>query len=481
MNTQTLYTQSELALATYASLTTAPVVDQIDALKANNGMSDSQARAFAAKYTVVTQFNDTPAEGGMGTSFSATVFKDTSGNLTLAIRGTLETGDFFPTDADIATLGVAQDQVVAMWNWWQRVSNSNGQPVAQVKAFAGTQTPPAGSVAVFADSAYNYYLVPGASSGATANGLLANSSAAMAGDSDRKLNVTGHSLGGHLAMAFGSLFFGATSEVAAFNAPGFKNNPGNQQLFGRLGGNIPNGAVTTNVIADEAGVGIPPWTAIAGLSSRPGVKLDIAIENQWLSDEPDAPSAKNHSQQILTDSLAMYNLLTTLSTGLTTANYKTLLAAAASGASASYEHILDGLNKVLGVTQTALPTGNGNRDDLYKAIYALQTKLAANGSLQSLVGKTTLTLADTTLATTAKTDFAAFLSLNALSPVVISTTDAPAIAALKAANLTQATSWTADANARFYGDTTKAFDYSDNWYTDRAALLQAITTRNQQD
>lgn len=39
----------------------------------------------------------------------------------------------------------------------------------------------------------------------------------------------------------------------------------------------------------------------------------------------------------------------------------------------------------------------------------------------------------------------------------------------------------ADANARLYGDTTKAFDYSDNWYADRTILLTKLTERNTKD
>lgn len=32
-----------------------------------------------------------------------------------------------------------------------------------------------------------------------------------------------------------------------------------------------------------------------------------------------------------------------------------------------------------------------------------------------------------------------------------------------------------------YGDTTKAFDYSDNWYADRTILLTKLTERNTKD
>src|SRR3990167_3519104 len=126
MNTKNLFDNAELALAAYATLTTSDLATQTTALK-NAGLSASQADNFAPRYQVVTQFNDTPIEGGTGTSFSATVFKDTSGNLTLAIRGTLElTGnpnDIIPTDANIAFNGAGYDQIVAMYNWWTRASS----------------------------------------------------------------------------------------------------------------------------------------------------------------------------------------------------------------------------------------------------------------------------------------------------------------------------------------------------------------------
>ena len=49
--------------------------------------------------------------GDADSSFSVTVFADTAGRLTLAIRGTKEAGDFVPTDFDIATHGVGYDPV----------------------------------------------------------------------------------------------------------------------------------------------------------------------------------------------------------------------------------------------------------------------------------------------------------------------------------------------------------------------------------
>ncbi|MEZ5614547.1 MAG: hypothetical protein R3E35_04965 [Rhodocyclaceae bacterium] len=311
---ENIFMQAELALASYSNLISGSLVSQQTELRQDGkGLSTAQAANFASRYTVVTQFNDTEAEGGLDTSFSATVFKDSAGNLTLAIRGTLEAGDFVPTDATIGTSGVGYDQVVAMWNWWQRASNPADAPVTQYRLVA---TPADLSHATWLSHAgagntglwLEWYT-------GTANGSLQG---ALAADADRKLDLTGHSLGGHLAMAFGSIFPSAAGQVTVFNAPGFLDDADNRTFFGLLGGAIPAGANTLNVIADEANVGLVPWSGIAGKHSRPGSAIDISIENQWRGDEPilDRPGALNHSQQILTDALAVYATLAKLDPAL---------------------------------------------------------------------------------------------------------------------------------------------------------------------
>ncbi|HYA19067.1 MAG TPA: hypothetical protein VEG25_00240 [Burkholderiales bacterium] len=68
-----LFKNADLALASYATLgqgsTGARIGDLVGA-----GMTGKQATEFANLFpTVVTQFNDTPAEGGMGTSFSVLI------------------------------------------------------------------------------------------------------------------------------------------------------------------------------------------------------------------------------------------------------------------------------------------------------------------------------------------------------------------------------------------------------------------------
>lgn len=77
---------SELSLASYAKLlpgnTNRP--ENRDPLS-DAGLFPAQRDLFATRFpTIVTQYNDLTALGGMGTGFNATVFKDTAGSTTPA-------------------------------------------------------------------------------------------------------------------------------------------------------------------------------------------------------------------------------------------------------------------------------------------------------------------------------------------------------------------------------------------------------------
>ena len=455
MNTQTIFSQSELALAAYANLNNSALSSQKASLK-DAGFSDTQADTFATHYAVVSSCHDA------NSSFDATVFKDVSGNLTLAIRGTLEVGDFAPTDGLIVARGVAYNQAVAMWNWWQRVSNPSGTQVAQYRL---TEIP---SVPANATSlGGGLYLELMTSVPATGDLLPA-----LAADSDHKLDITGHSLGGHLAMAFNALFPSVSGNVVVFNAPGFLDNGETQRFFTTLGGTgskVPAGVIpnVTNVIADEANVGVAPWSAIAGLHSRPGTTVDIAIENQFASDEPNPPGARNHSQQILTDSLAVYALLNKMDTTLSTTEFKSILNASAAKTSASLERIVDALETLFGINNGDLTTGNNNRDSLYQAIYALP----ANPAYQALAGQVTIELSTSALGTQAKSDFSALVSLLALSPIVLKGSSALLEEKLGAAWGDVFSQWQSDANLTAEQRAAGEAHYSDAYLADRAAML----------
>lgn len=391
-----LFSNAEAALAAYSALQSGRTDNDANKLAlvaaSGAGMALTQATEFATRYpTIITQFNDTPAEGGMGTSFSATVFKDSTGKLTLAIRGTLElTGtpnDLISTDADIAFAGAGYDQIVAMANWWAKASAPAGQMVNQFRlAEMPLSQIPADAVVIRAGSAPETAYVLDAAPQTRAAGTVRD---ALLADPDLRVEVTGHSLGGHLAMAFSTLFAAQTGQVTIFNAPGFANSTVNQNFFAKLGGAIPTSASIVNVIADEALVGDSPYNFVAGMHSRPGVQINIAIEKQTNSDEPAPPGSRNHSIVVLTDSLAVYKLLADLApafgaNAFTATDYKRILNQAVQGTAAGYERIVDALEKLFTGDRELLATGNGKREDLYKAIQGL-TK--PNSTYASKVGQ----------------------------------------------------------------------------------------------
>jgi hypothetical protein len=204
----TLFSAAELAQASYDKLQAGAANTDFNLgvlTRPRVGMSLTQATAFAKRFpTVVASYDDLP-----GTGFQATVFKDTSGavpgNLTLAIRGTEDSGgDFFPTDADILTGGAAYDQIVAMVNWWKRASADPGtsEEPTMVDQFRLAEVSnsqiPEGAVVLRAgvnpDTSYVLDVADQVAAFTVAEG---NIIAALAADPDHRVEVVGYSRRSH--------------------------------------------------------------------------------------------------------------------------------------------------------------------------------------------------------------------------------------------------------------------------------------------
>ncbi|HUW25975.1 MAG TPA: putative Ig domain-containing protein [Gallionella sp.] len=346
MNSITEYfNQSELALAAYANLI--PGVDPVPALQdASVGMSATQAATFAATYTVIDQYTD-PASG-----FSATVF-ERSGQRYMAIRGT-QPGDVLDliADADLALSGAAAKQTISLFNYVQRLSGVKGQPVAQLEW-----------------NGQDYVL-----NQTGAVGLL---DTPLSG----ALPVTGHSLGGHLAMALGRLFPQGASQIYTYNAPGFINAAADSffarvdAALGRTSSTFAD-AVTTNLYGSGLNI-------IAGYANDHGTPKEIFLESSA------------HSIVDITDSLAVYNLLATLdptlNTGTTGINAITgILKASSNIAANSLESAVSALGKLFLVNGAAGYNANefdGNRDLLYSALNDINTAIGTNTyTLRDLTG-----------------------------------------------------------------------------------------------
>jgi len=409
-----------------------------------DGMSKPQADAFAAQHLIAL-----PTYSHFLSDFQATVFKDAGGNLTLAIRGTegLLSHDFLITDIMIADDGAAFDQLIELYNWWLRVGSEEGTLVPQYR------------LKPFTEFEVEQWTTT------TATGEI---TAALASDPDGKIDVTGHSLGGHLAMAFNTLFPEKTGKVVVFNAPGFENNVVVQQFFAELGGQVPvasNSTNIVNVVANEAIIGEQPTHVVPGLYPRLGAMVDISIENQMAAEEPDSFGAFNHSIVALSDTLAVYELLSRLDPTLTPHTYSRLLSQSTMGTAASYARIVDGLQKLLGIDNVDLPYGNNNRDALYTAIYGLHEHAGFN----ALAGHVRI---DADASAISRGDFGAILSLHHLTPFVLHAIDPHGQDMLMTWNEDVAIAWLQDNVDTEAKEESGDLNFSDRWIADRTQMLQ---------
>ncbi|MFV0678998.1 lipase family protein, partial [Ottowia sp.] len=212
-----------------------------------------------------------------------------------------------------------------------------------------------------------------------------------------------------------------------------------------------------------------------------------------------------HSLVLMVDSLSVQNVLAQLDSSFDTEKFVPIMQAATNTTGGSsvllptqgtaegdaLDNIVNALARMFNAGATELK-GDTRGNTWYErdtkdgytgrnALHAVLEKLTNNPAFTALAGTATVTAASgySNLETYAKTDFGVFLALQNLSPVVISTTGASALAALKSAHSDLSTAWQTDMNARLYGDTSYVYTYTDQWYTDRAAMLDWLTEANQ--
>ena len=196
------------------------------------------------------------------------------------------------------------------------------------------------------------------------------------------LVVTGHSLGGHLALLFGRFFPLVTEHVYTYNAPGI--SPIGEFALRRLGVPPILPALVTNV-ASEMGT-----EAISKIWSKPGENIGIATEPGTLLHQ--------HSIVPLTDTLALYGALETLSPGTMDATAVSgIISAASPFPEDRVETVLDGLGALLdaGNAPTLIARTSADRterDDYFQNLYAVLDNRDPGRDYQigSLAGKTSL-------------------------------------------------------------------------------------------
>ncbi|MCB2218290.1 MAG: hypothetical protein KQH59_19705 [Desulfobulbaceae bacterium] len=385
--------QSQLSEAAYANLSTDMFGEDdseyIIALK-NEGMSTEQARAFANKYTVVDQYTD-PDSG-----FSGTVFQDTSGKVFIAMRGTQPSAVFtdWPTNiADIGSDGIAIDQGIAMYNWYQRLITPVGEEATQYIyhkeiSFSG----------VIIQSAWLEETT------VTVTSQGENEGGGLVGKSD--IAVTGHSLGGHLAMIMSRIAPNLVTSTLTFNAPRFDTN------LALDWSNIPFSHLTlsTTALTSEGFFDLLEDAEYQNLgSSQIGYEwatseiINTRVEGDVVSLIGDLPGAGNqqqlfsesinegpidaHDMKAITDAFAVCQLLSQIDSNLTLNSITSILKASSNIGKFSLESVVSSLGGLFlsGFNKRTGSEYNSDRDQLYKDIKDITATLSnyPNQSIES--------------------------------------------------------------------------------------------------
>jgi len=389
--------------------------------------SATQAAALVSQWRLVYHQQNTPD------GFSSTLFEsvDKPGTYVYALRGSeveKPWADVFATDVfDIVTDGLALHQIVDMYNDWQRITAEKGavytaarldalvtETTAYQLARAGQFVPGFGMTA----SAYLQYLK--SRTDIVVNGPLGVVQTVVFGDSDLIFNderswgaglttagepgataVAGQSLGGHLAAAFTRLFPETDASAVTINGAGFATG-----LIDGLSGYAE--VNIRNLFAGLQGASSFDVSKIRNIYGEKG--LEFVTQNgpglfQQGSHEPifieslSPNDSLGHGASQMTDSLAVYDLLSRLDPALNTSTgigkITEILEAASKDTASSFEAVLDSLRRLFKDPAAASPvsTAAGDREQFYRNFFELQ------GLLGSYAGKVTvdsLALSDAT-------------------------------------------------------------------------------------
>ena len=410
--------QSIFAQSTYAFFSTPEDAERALTEPGRADFTQTQARRFLALV------NESMSEGvdlrhhqpNDPTGFSASVFFDRSSNqYVLGIRGTEDAADIVEDVRRIGFQGYAGDQLVSLYRYYRRLTTPAGQAVGYTDSEVallssirlGVIVNPNFVAGIFRTSSFRTELA------ADVGISPLDGSSASVLPPGAPLIVTGHSLGGHLALLFGRFFPEVAEHVYTYNAPGIGLQG---ELALRLLGIAPiDPSRVTNVasvMGDEA---------ISRIWSKPGGNIGIFTEAGSL--------LYQHSIVPLTDSLALYGAFAALSPGLSgdPAAVSGILSAASAVSEDSLEVVLDALSETLGVggTPTLIARNLSDlaaRDSYYGNLYALlDARIPARDyRIESLVGKPA-----SELAAMAAADASVRFALSELMPFAATNADRP--------------------------------------------------------
>ena len=345
MDIKKLNEQALLAEAAYADFEDVTTDGQVrTALTSESSkFSSAQAEGFTKHWQVISHQPDTSS------GFSATLFKNKqTGEYVFANRGTAGFfGDILLADVfGIVLEGKATHQLVDMYRYFRQLETPVGQTVVYrddeislLRDFAGIA-----NIEVLGLDL----------------GLIADEGLGVI-DETTSVTVTGHSLGGHLSVWFSAFFGSRADHTYTYNGAGI-GGFGVEIVDLLTGGGmyaIPSDGVT-NIYAEKG------LEFTAGVGASVGDTQPIFIEDQGVF------QVGNHSSSLMTDSLAVQQLINTIDSSLDMNQMKGFLETGANIAKESLEAIVD-------IIGDALKIGSAitidDRDSLYTRLNAINTAL----------------------------------------------------------------------------------------------------------
>ena len=451
-NVKKLSELASTALASYAYFNLRGYPDGLILPDASQGvgMTTVQRDNFVTRYSLVDQHaNDL-------TGFSATLLIDKIDNKkVIALRGTEFTqglgqfaSDFAIADAlGIAGAGFANLQAVQLYRYVKELTTAGGQTmqysdddVAKMAMMFFAKQIELATVTLPQGTAHDIAVWASQQAGFStlftdlANDKGIGTGAALIQPGDR-IDVTGHSLGGHLALLFARMFPQYTDQVVTLNAPTFYAT--GDAFLTSIGFPPGSGSNITRLEADG------DFVHTLG-NVDPGYAISIAQEDFGVS----GAVSSNHSSVNGVDGLNLIALIAKLDPSLINSpmQISDFIRKASNDYKNTYEKTLDALrHMILGGDVADTPTSTGSSDPNRTAFYANMDVLQNSSIFQSLIGQVTITAAPSS-GSEARTDFSAFLSLFYLTPFTLKTNNAAANNLLLAANSALGDKWTDDYN-----------------------------------
>ena len=314
---------------------------------------------------------------------------DNQGGYTLAIRGTEPftqwTTDLTLADiADIGANGIALYQAIDLFNYYQQLITASGQEAVQYEVYQGILPPPEGVKFIQLDTGSGplsapEYLYLRVSDPADGLGVIPDGT---------KIDVTGHSLGGHLALIMSRLDPARINNVYTYNAPGFDTGligRDDTEWFFSAVAQIETGVTGSTTIGSAFPVAklnnlVVPEDLISDIGTLPGKVIEHFSEVNNNSDLHADFTA--HSIPRAVDALAIYNLLASIDKNIELTSLTRILETASIQSEKSLESIVQNVADLFAVPVTLT---SDDRKQLHQSLQMIETELFVDRTATSPV------------------------------------------------------------------------------------------------